>query len=104
MHSRLDKVKDWDAVATECHFQVHAVARKFQVTDRQLQRYFQRHFATTPKAWMDARRIDIAIAHLMKGESVKAVANNLNFKQPSTFSNFFKRHKGTSPSNYPGEA
>jgi len=104
MRSRLDRVKDWDAVAIECHFQVHAVALKFNLSDRQLQRYFQQHFGTTPKAWMDARRIEIAVEHLLNGDPVKVVANNLNFKQPSTFSNFFKRHKGTSPTKYPDGA
>ena len=104
MPSRLDRVKDWDAVAIECHFHVHAVALKFHVTDRQLERYFQKRFGITPKAWMDEKRIDIAIEHLLNGDPVKVVASDLRFKQRPAFSNFFKRLKGTAPTNYPGDA
>jgi len=104
MYSRLDRVKDWDAIAIECNFHVHTVALRFQVAERQLQRYFQKRFGMTPKAWMDARRIDIAIEHLLNGDPVKVIANDLHFKQSSAFSNFFKRHKGTFPTKYPGDA
>jgi len=98
MPSRLDRVKDWDAIAIECNFHVHSVALKFQIADRHLQRYFQKRFGMTPKVWMDSRRIEIAIEHLLKGDPVKAVAKR------SAFSNFFKRLKSTAPTNYPGDA
>jgi transcriptional regulator GlxA family with amidase domain len=104
MASRLDRVKDWDTVAIECHFQVHTMALKYHVTDRQLERYFQKRFGITPKEWMDAKRISLATEHILKGDPVKVVAIDLHFKQRSAFSRFFKRHKGTAPTNYAGDA
>ena len=103
MSSRLDRVKDWDAIAIECNFHVHTVALRFQIADRHLQRYFQKRFGMTPKAWMDGRRIEIAIEHLLHGDQVKMIATDLHFKQSSAFSHFFKRLKGTAPTNYPGD-
>ena len=104
MPSRLDRVKDWDAIAIECDFQVHAVALRFQIAERHLQRYFLKRFGMNPQAWMDSRRIEIAIEHLLNGDPAKAVANNLNSRQRSALSNFFKHLKGTAPTNHTGDA
>ncbi len=100
MSSRLDRVKDWAAVATGCGYQVHEVARRVGCSERQVERYFRKRFGVSPKGWMDSMRMGIATERILQGEMVKVVASELHFKQRPSFSKFFKRHEGAAPTNY----
>ncbi|MBI4662249.1 MAG: helix-turn-helix transcriptional regulator [Verrucomicrobia bacterium] len=74
------------------------LAATYGVTLRQLRRYFQKSFGLSPKDWLFEKRMTIAHRLLETGESVKTVAIQLGFKQPSHFGSVFKRRYGLSPS------
>jgi AraC-like DNA-binding protein len=100
MSSRLDRITDWKAVVVKCDFQLAKMARACGVSERTLRRYFQKHFRIRPKEWRDARRLEMALLSLVRGEQVKAAASNLKFKHPANFSAFVKRQTGRPPVDY----
>lgn len=100
VNKRLYRVKDWSAVAIACGFQLEAMAKKYDVSQRTLRRHFQRQFGVRLKVWVDVKRVGIAAEYLSKGSLVKTTAADLNFTQRSQFSKFFKRLTGSAPTNY----
>ena len=100
MSRRLDRVQDWKVEALACGFQVKNIARKFGVVERTVRRHFIDHFGMPAKAWLDRERMALAREQIEKGEAVKAVAIDLHFKHRSSFSEYFKRHTGASPTQF----
>jgi AraC-like DNA-binding protein len=100
MSKRLNRVTDWNAVAIDCKFQTGKMAVKCGVSGRTLRRHFLEVFGISLKAWVDCKRASIAAEHLVRGDLVKTTAAELDFSQRSQFSKFFKRVKGSSPTNY----
>jgi AraC-like DNA-binding protein len=100
MSARLHHIKDWNAIAINCHFQLQAMAKKVGVSERTLRRHFQKIFGVNAKAWVDASRAAIAAEYLLNGEPVKMTAAELNFTQSSHFSKFFKRLSGSAPGTF----
>ncbi len=70
------------------------------VSVRQLQRYFLDEIGRTPKAWLNEQRMIAARKLLFEGQSVKAVAIQLGFKQASHFCREFKRSYRMTPMQY----
>lgn len=67
----------------------------------QLNRLFVSHFNTTPRRYSDHRRITLAKRMLRtSGMSIKQLAYNMGFKQPSHFSSWFRQHTSLSPRQY----
>src|SRR5438874_9421023 len=58
--SRLDTITNWDMRAEQVSFNVAALAKGCGVTDRQLRRYFQSKFGSSPHAWLTLRRLQRA--------------------------------------------
>jgi AraC-like DNA-binding protein len=102
MGKRLDRVQDWVAIAKECEFRLEKMAKAFGVSERTLRRYIQEHFGVTAKEWRDARRLEIALGSLVRGDPVKTAASDLKFKHPENFSAFIKRQTGRPPGDYRG--
>jgi AraC-like DNA-binding protein len=102
MSKRLDRVKDWIAIASECEFRMQKMAKTFGVSERTLRRFFQERFGVSAKEWRDARRLEIAFRSLVRGDQVKAAAGKLKFKHPENFAAFIKRQTGRPPSDYRG--
>jgi AraC family transcriptional regulator len=103
MSSRLDKfgTEQWEAKASEAGFHPLQLARLCQVSVRQLERHFLLAFHLTPKTWVAQYRLREARRLLLEGQlSVKAIAFQLNFKQPSNFSRAFKKFYGVSPTKF----
>lgn len=66
-----------------------------------LARLFRRYAGTTPYAYLEARRMDQARALLALGDrSVAAIAEELGYRSPFTFSRAFKRVVGVAPSRW----
>ena len=65
-----------------------------------LRRYFLEQFHLNPKDWLDHLRWRQAAARLAKGELVKAVSSEMQFKQQSHFAKFFKRMAHQTPTEY----
>jgi AraC-like DNA-binding protein len=64
---------------------------------RTLERRFHREFRASPRRLLHALRMQEAEKLLQKGLSVKAVACELFYKQPSHFCRKFKECHGVSP-------
>lgn len=100
MSSRLDRKRGWERLAAQCDYRVDEMARRCQVSTRQLERHFLAVFKTTPKRWIDEVKAHAALQEMMRGESVKATATGLKFKHASSFTRFFKRVKGATPTKF----
>lgn len=97
MASRLDCIGNWDVLASQAHFRVSLLAEVCGVTERQLRRYFQLRFGSSPHAWMMAKRLEQVQSHLAEGWLVKEVAFEAGFKHQSNFTRQFKRQFHTPP-------
>lgn len=90
----------YEELAETAHYDVREFARFCNLSLRQLQREFKDHFHATPKKWLNEQRIRKAQRLLLEGKSVKQVAFELYFKQPSHFCRLFKTLVQRSPSQY----
>ena len=104
MSSRLDRMTDWDNLSALCNYRVGEMARYCKCSRRQLQRFFLLHFEKTPKQWLDEIRARIAAQEIARGDLLKSVSNDLKFKDPASFTRFFKRLQGTTPNNFSQKA
>lgn len=83
--------------ARAARYNARKLARRYGVSIRQFERVFHQQIASTPQCWLNALRLQEAAAMLVRGKSVKEVAQDLGFRQASHFSRHFKRHFGISP-------
>ena len=90
----------WEELAESSHYDANQLAKLCGVSTRQLQRHFRRSFHCSPQSWLNERRLQIAEVLLLSGESVKKVALDLGFKQPSHFCRQFKSRNKMTPSQF----
>jgi AraC-like DNA-binding protein len=100
MQSRLDLVKNWDQRAHAAGYSASKMARELGVTVRSLQTFFQARFRLPPREWLFRSRMRAAVRLLRSGNSVKAVASELGYKQASHFSREFKRFFAVGPRDF----
>jgi len=100
MSSRLDRVKDWNAFAIECKYQLDVMATKSGVSERTLRRYIHQKLGSSPKVWVDQARVKGITEEISQGNLVKTAAADFYFKQRSHLSKFFKRVTGKAPTKY----
>jgi AraC family transcriptional regulator, exoenzyme S synthesis regulatory protein ExsA len=81
-----------------CGYRLPELARLCQVSMRTLQRHFRKHYNTTLSQWVRELRLERARIMLASAESVKCVAFDLGYKQPSHFTRDFKDRFGVPPS------
>jgi AraC family transcriptional regulator, exoenzyme S synthesis regulatory protein ExsA len=81
-----------------CGYRLQDLARVCHVSMRTLQRHFRKHYNTTLSEWMRELRLERARILLTQAESVKYVAFELGYKQPSHFTRDFKGRFGVPPS------
>jgi len=92
--------EQWMELAKASNYRAHALAKQLGISIRQLERNFKRQFSNQPQRWLDAQRLAQAESMLLAGNSVKAVALNLGFKQPSHFCRQFKAANEMTPSEF----
>jgi AraC-like DNA-binding protein len=90
----------WDRLAETAHYNANELARTCGISTRQLQRHFRRCFRCSPQSWLNERRLVVARDLLLSGESIKKVALDLGFKQPSHFCRQFKSRNKITPSQF----
>jgi AraC-like DNA-binding protein len=90
----------WEGLAETSHYNANQLARLCGVSTRHLQRHFRRNFHCSPQSWLNERRLLVAQDLLLSGESVKKVALDLGFKQPSHFCRQFKSRNKMTPSQF----
>jgi AraC-like DNA-binding protein len=100
MRTRLGKVADWERVAREAGFQPSKMAALCFVSDRQLQRFFQSEFQTTPSRWLRELQCRMAKNLIARGLSTKAVSAELKFGNESHFCREFKKMFAVPPQTF----
>ncbi len=93
-----DRQQRWLRLAGQSAYKASNLASISGVSIRQLERYFQEDFGSSPRVWLNEQRMIAARQLLPEAESVKAVAFDLGFKQCSHFCREFKRYHGIRPS------
>jgi AraC-like DNA-binding protein len=97
-HAEDATVPSWETLAMTCGFRLPELARLCNVSMRTLQRHFRKHYNTTLSEWFREVRLEKARLMLASAESVKCVAFDLGYKQPSHFTRDFKERFGVPPS------
>jgi AraC-like DNA-binding protein len=77
-------------LASNANYSAHQLAELCRLTPRHIQRIFRQKFGRSPQDWLNEQRICAAKPLLLSGKSVKVVAFELGFKQPSHFCRQFK--------------
>jgi AraC family transcriptional regulator len=91
---------NWEKLAQAAHYNAQELAKLCDISTRQLQRHFRFRFRCSPQSWLNHRRLLVAEGLLLSGDSVKKVAFDLGFKQPSHFCRQFKSRKNMTPSQF----
>jgi AraC family transcriptional regulator len=100
MPSRLCHVADWETRAAAARFNVTVLSLHCGVSRRLLQKFIFKSFGVPPHEWMLRIRMQRAALLLRHGLYVKAVSQELGFKQSGHFSREFKRYYGMPPSHF----
>lgn len=87
----------WENLAELAHYRPSDLARISGVSMRTLQRHFRARFNCTVTDWLRQLRLDQARIRLGTCNSVKEVAFDLGYKQPSHFTRDFKDRFGVPP-------
>lgn len=90
--------QNWEQLAAQANYRPSQLASLCTVSLRTLQRHFSGRYGMTLGEWLRDVRINQAYTRLKAGETIKVVAYDLGFKQPSHFSRVFKQVHGVSPS------
>lgn len=96
-NNQASTTKNWEVLAAESNYCPRELARLCHVSLRTLQRRFATNYQMTISDWMRQIRLAKAYARVVSGESIKAVAYDLGFKQLSHFSRVFKEVHGVAP-------
>ena len=97
MSSRLDQVLNWEQLAATSSYSVKMLAKRCDISQRQLERFFWHTKKQLPHQWLNELRQKQGLI-LMDGHAlVKEVAGQLGYKQAAHFSREFKRFHGVSP-------
>jgi len=92
--------RKWEDLAETSRYDANQLAALCGISTRQLQRYFRCNFSCSPQSWLNELRLQVAEVLLLSGESVKKVALDLGFKQPSHFCRQFKNRNKMTPSQF----
>jgi AraC-like DNA-binding protein len=93
-------LEEWPIMARQARYKVGLLAKSLKICPRQLQRYTQELFGSSPQYWLNEQRLTDAAAMLKEDQLVKTVSLELGFKCTSHFSREFKFRYGISPSKF----
>ncbi len=100
MSARLLRIHDWEKLAKAAKFKPSTMAALCPISLRQMQRFFEKEFAKTPRQWIRELRCQRAFQLVQEGWSNKAIAAELHFAGESHLCHEFKRVFGLSPQSY----
>ena len=100
MSSHLNHIQNWPELAKQARWSASALAKQCGVSVRTLERHFKKQMGKPPKVWLAEQRQQVAIDLLLHGSTVKEAADHAGYKQASTFSREFKKHRGNNPATY----
>lgn len=87
-------------LAVECTYRTQKLVKLLGLSLRQIERIIRREFDSTPRVWLNERRLLEAGNRLLKGNKVIQVASDLRYKQASHFCRQFKEFYGVRPSQF----
>lgn len=96
----LSRKATWLKLAREAKYNATQMAKLCNITPRQLERQSQITLGCTPQQWLDEQRMLHAQALLREVDTIKNVAFQVGFKQPSHFCRQFKQHCGMTPTEF----
>ena len=76
------------------------MSRTLGYSREHITRAFSAMYKVTPTRYFNARRMNMAVEKLYRGETVQSVAEQLNYATAAAFSKAFKKHFGSSPIQY----
>lgn len=76
------------------------ICEEFFISRSTLGRLFKRYLATTPRGYLEGKRLTVARRLLSKGESVGDTCRAVGFSNVSSFIRLFKRRFGETPLKY----
>ena len=79
---------------------LEAMSAKFFVSRSTLTRLFRRHLGTTPRMYLESKRLSVARRMLDSGVSVSDTCRAIGFVDTSSFIRLFKRRFGETPYKY----
>ncbi|GGE96857.1 AraC-type DNA-binding protein [Chishuiella changwenlii] len=80
---------------------IKAIAGHFNIAQNYFSNYFKRNFEVSFKEYIDDYRIKLIEKRLeLKENSIKQIANEFGFTDESHLTNYFKKHRNISPSQY----
>lgn len=94
---RFNSEVSWEKLAKAAQYRPQALAELCGVSMRTLQRYFRSRYDKTVSDWLRDMRLNEALNSLKVCDSVKEVAFDLGYKQPSHFTRDFKKKFGVPP-------
>ncbi len=97
MHSRLDRIEDWDEELRRANWNAAQLAQNCEVGEWELRHYVRVKFGPGLHDWIIGKRMKLA-GILVREMSVKQAALTLGYTQVSHFSRQFKAFYGISPS------
>jgi AraC-like DNA-binding protein len=96
----IQTLEEWLRMARQVKYRANPLAKSLKICPRQLQRYTQELFDSSPQCWLNEQRLSDAAILLKKDLLVKKVALELGFKCTSHFSREFKLYYGIPPSKF----
>ena len=87
----------WEKLAQQARYRPQVMADIVGISMRTLQRYFRARYDKTVSDWLRELRLDHAFKMVKSCNSVKEVAFELGYKQPSHFTRDFKKKFGVPP-------
>src|SRR6185436_17335273 len=100
MSTRLERIRDWEALARAADYEPGTMAALCPISLRQLERYFLVRFQQTPRVWVRYLRCRLACDLVTRGYSNKAVTMELHFSNESHLCHDFKKVYGVSPQTF----
>ncbi|MCW5555109.1 MAG: helix-turn-helix transcriptional regulator [Verrucomicrobiae bacterium] len=90
----MNRITDWENLAEASRYSTRELAKRCNVTSRQLERYFLGTKGMPPRQWLTELRQRRALELMAAHSSVKAAAWRLGYRQAAHFSREFKRYHG----------
>lgn len=89
----------------EAHYQntklsVELIAKIIAVSERQIYRIFKDYLNISPSSFIKIYRLEKALLHIKRGESLGNIAFTIGFSSHSYFSHCFKSRYGKTPSEF----
>lgn len=89
----LDEQAIWDADMVQ-------LSREIGYSREHITRSFLDAYQTTPKQYMQTKRMNAALEYLLRGERICDISERIGYQSTYAFSKAFKKHFGLSPEPY----